>query len=82
LFDLAEGNPEQGWNVYLPLIADVDAQVLNMPRFGQENTIAALKGTSIQSTPLSPELLSAYFRHFIESGRLQGPSNGGGKNGS
>ncbi len=82
LFELAEENPQQGWNVYLPLIADVGAQVLNMPRFGQENTKAGLKGTSIQSAPLSPELLSAYFRHFIESGRLQRPLNGGGEYGS
>jgi thioester reductase-like protein len=82
LFDLAVGNPEQSWNVYLPLIADVDAQALNMPRFGQENTKARLKGTSIQSAPLGPELLSAYFRHFIESGRLQPPLYGGGENGS
>jgi thioester reductase-like protein len=82
LFELAEGNPGQGWNVYLPLIADVDAQVLNMPRFGQENTKTGLKGTSIQSAPLDPELLSAYFRYFIESGRLQRPTNSGGENGS
>ncbi len=82
LFDLAEDNPDHGWNVYLPLIAEVDAQVLNMPSFGQENTKAGLKGTSIQSAPLGSELLSAYFRHFIESGMLQPPLNGEGENGS
>jgi thioester reductase-like protein len=82
LFALAEANPERGWNVYLPLIADVDDQVLHMPRFGQENTRAGLKGSSIQSTPLGPELLNAYFKHFIETGRIQPPPEGNGESGS
>jgi thioester reductase-like protein len=82
LFTLADANPEGGWNVYLPLIADVDAQVLRMPRFSQENTRAGLQGSSIQSTPLGPELLEAYFRYFIESGRILPPANGSSENGS
>jgi amino acid adenylation domain-containing protein/thioester reductase-like protein len=82
LFSLAEKTPERSWNVYLPLIADVDAQVLHMPRFGQKNTRAGLKGSSIESPPLGPELLDAYFKHFIETGKLQPPSNGNNENGS
>lgn len=81
LFTLAETNPEEGWNVYLPLIADVDEQVLHMPNFGQENTRDGLKGSSITSKPLGPDLLDAYFKHFIETGKLPPPSNGGGGNG-
>jgi thioester reductase-like protein len=77
LLELAVHNPENSWNVYLPLIAEVDAQVLTMPRFGQENTKAGLAGTSIQTAPLGPELMRAYFRHFIESGKLERPPNGG-----
>jgi amino acid adenylation domain-containing protein/thioester reductase-like protein len=81
LFTLAETNPDEGWSVYLPLIADVDEQVLHMPRFGQENTKAGLNGSSITSNPLGPELLDAYFKHFIETGKLPPPTNGSGGNG-
>ena len=62
LITFAETNPGRGWNVYLPLIADVDAQVLHMPRFGQENTKAGLKGSSIKSKPLDRKLLDSYFK--------------------
>ncbi|MGW8227110.1 MAG: non-ribosomal peptide synthetase family protein, partial [Anaerolineales bacterium] len=82
LITFAETNPGRGWNVYLPLIADVDAQVLHMPRFGQENTKAGLKGSSIKSKPLDRKLLDAYFKYFIESGRIPPPSNKNGSNGS
>ena len=82
LITFAETNPGRGWNVYLPLIADVDAQVLQMPRFGQENTKAGLKGSSIKSKPLDRRLLDAYFKYFIESGRIPPPSNKNGSNGS
>ena len=72
-------HPEYSWNVYLPLIADVDAQVLSMPRFGQKNTMAGLEGTSIQRADFGPELMRAYFKHFVESGKLQRPPDARGK---
>jgi thioester reductase-like protein len=81
LFDLAVENPEQSWNVYLPLIADVDANILNMPQFGQENTNAGLRGSSIHSAPIDSELLGTYFRHFIESDRIPRPMNDIGRKG-
>jgi amino acid adenylation domain-containing protein/thioester reductase-like protein len=79
LIELAVEHPEHSWNVYLPLIADVDAQVLSMPRFGQKNTMAGLKGTSIQSAVFGPELMRAYFNHFVESGKLQRPPDARGR---
>ena len=80
LIEFAVLNPENSWNVYLPLIADVDANFLSMPRFGQGNTRAGLKGSSIGSAPLLKDLLPAYFRYFIEADKLPSPPDIRGDN--
>ncbi len=73
LFDLALRDPEGGWQVFLPLINEIDMDVVSMPRFDQQNTLAGLKETGIENLALGPEMLKTYFNFFIESGYLKPP---------
>jgi amino acid adenylation domain-containing protein/thioester reductase-like protein len=73
LFELAMHDPEGGWQVFLPLINEIDMEVVSMPRFDQENTLAGLRETGIQNLALGPDMLKIYFDYFIKSGYLNPP---------
>ncbi len=73
LFDLALRDPEGGWQVFLPLINEIDMDVVSMPRFDQRNTRAGLRETEIDNPALGSEMLKNYFNFFVESGYLNPP---------
>ena len=73
LFDLAVRDPEGGWQVFLPLINEIDMDVVSMPRFDKTNTLAGLSESGIENLALGPEMLNTYFNYFIESGDLIPP---------
>jgi amino acid adenylation domain-containing protein/thioester reductase-like protein len=73
LFELAIHDPDGGWQVFLPLINEIDMDVVSMPHFDQANTRDGLKGSGIENMALGPEMMKTYFNYFVESGMLNPP---------
>jgi amino acid adenylation domain-containing protein/thioester reductase-like protein len=71
LFELAMQEPAAGWQVFLPLISEVDVRLISSPRFDQRNTLAGLEGAGILNPPLSSELMRTYFEFFRDSGVIE-----------
>lgn len=71
LFELASKQPYSDWQVFLPLINEVDIDLIDSPRFDQTNTVRALKGTAIENPALTPALMKTYFRYFTRSGMIE-----------
>jgi thioester reductase-like protein len=79
LFELASKQPHSDWQVFLPLINEVEVELIDSPRFDQSNTLTALQGAGIENPPLTSDLMRTYFGYFTSSGMIERVSGDGAR---
>jgi thioester reductase-like protein len=69
-YTLAKQFPEEAFQAFLPLINQVGAERLSLPRLDLSNTVAGLENSPVAIPAFDEELIGTYIKYFAKSGLL------------
>jgi hypothetical protein len=69
-YNLARQYPQEAFHAFLPLINQVGAYPLSLPRLDLTNTLTGLEGSAIAPPLVDTELIGTYVKYFVKAGLL------------